>query len=57
MRMNKPAIEWLYRQLKKARIDHAHVEEQDAVAAENIRRKIEVIEHLIGLVLKEDDNA
>ena len=55
--MNKLALEWLYRQLKKARIDLSHTEERDAAAAENIRRKIDVIEHLIGLVLKEDDDA
>lgn len=54
--MNKLALEWLYRQLKKARIDLAHNEERDALAAENIRHKIELIEHLIGLVLKEDSD-
>lgn len=53
--MNKLALEWLYRQLKKSRIALAHTEERDALAAENIQRKIEVIEHLIGLVLKEEE--
>lgn len=50
-------LDWLYKELKKKRIALSRAEEKGGYNSEeaaNIRQKIEVIEWLIGLALKEE---
>lgn len=55
--MNQTCMIWLQRQLKNRRIALEQAEKRgDTTAAENLKGKISVIEHLSGLVEKERRN-
>lgn len=54
--MRQLALEWLYRELKKAKIALGHAESRPGVAREeldNLQRKIDVLDYLTYLVIKE----
>lgn len=54
--MRKLALEWLYRELRKAKIALGHAESRPGVAwdeLENLQRKIDVLDYLTTLVIKE----
>lgn len=55
--MRDAALEWLYRELKRTRIAVGHAEHRPGVTGEELAAltgKIEVLEYLCGLVMKED---
>lgn len=54
--MRDHALEWLYLELKHAKINLSHAENRRGVTEgelDAIRQKIEMIDYLIGLALKE----
>ena len=54
--VRKTALEWLYRELKKAKIALGHAESRPGVTREeldNLQRKIDVLDYLTTLVNKE----
>jgi hypothetical protein len=54
--MRDEALEWLYRELKKAKIALGHAESRPGVTREeldNLQRKIDVLDYLTTLVNKE----
>ena len=54
--MRQLALEWLYRELKKAKIALGHAESRHGVTREeldNLQRKIDVLDYLTTLVNKE----
>lgn len=54
--MRKTALEWLYRELRKAKIALGHAESRPGVTREeldNLQRKIDVLDYLTTLVNKE----
>lgn len=54
--MRDQALEWLYLELKHAKINLNHAERRRGVTEgelDAIRRKIETLDYLIGLTLKE----
>lgn len=56
MANRKLALEWLYRELRKAKIALGHAESRPGVAREeldNLQRKIGVLDYLTTLVNKE----
>lgn len=55
MNMRQKALEWLYRELKKAKIALGNAESRPGVTREeldNLQRKIAVIDWMIPLVIK-----
>lgn len=58
--MRKTALEWLYRELRKAKIALGHAESRPGVAREeldNLQRKIDVVDWVIPLVIKSEDEG
>lgn len=54
--MRKTALEWLYRELKKAKIALGHAENRPGATREeldNLQRKTDVLDYLTYLVNKE----
>ena len=54
--MRQLALDWLYRELKKAKIALGHAETRPGVTQEeldNLQRKIDVLDYLTTLVNKE----
>jgi len=56
--INQKSLEWLYKKLKRAKIDLAHAENkckdrEPSREIENLKMKIEIFDHLIEMVLKE----
>ena len=50
------ALDWLYRELRKAKIALGHAESRPGVTREeldNLQRKIDVLDYLTYLVIKE----
>ena len=55
MTTNGKCLNWLYRQIRKSRIDLAHAESRnDTGAADKLREKIDILDRLIQLVPEED---
>lgn len=56
-RIKMKALDYLYRSQKKAKIDLGRVENKPgrtSVEIENINRKLEILDWLIGVAIKED---
>lgn len=56
MANRKLALEWLYRELRKAKIALGHAESRPGVTREeldNLQRKIDVLDYMTTLVNKE----
>lgn len=56
--MRKIALEWLYRELKRAKIALGHAESRPGVTREeldNLEQKIAAIDWMIPLVIKAED--
>lgn len=54
--MRKTALEWLYRELRKAKIAFGQAESRHGVKQEeldNLKRKIDVLDYLTTLAIKE----
>lgn len=55
--MRQKALYWLYRELKKTRVAFGHAEWKpnvDHQELDELRGKIDILEYLCGLVIKED---
>ena len=55
--MRKKALDWLYRELKRTRVAFGHAEWKHNVnhqELDELRGKIDILEYLCGLVIKED---
>ena len=57
--INQKSLEWLYKELKNKKVALSRAEEkykgdcEDCVEIKNIKSKIEILDHLIELALKE----
>ena len=55
--MREIALKWLYKELKKTRVALGHAEWKPNVKQrelDDLRGKIDILEYLCGLVIKED---
>ena len=55
--MREKALKWLYRELKRTRVAFGHAEWKPNVKQrelDELRGKIDILEYLCGLVIKED---
>lgn len=55
--MRQKALDWLYRELKRTRVAFGHAEWKPNVnhqELDELRGKIDILEYLCGLVIKED---
>ena len=56
--INYRSIVWLTREQKKAKIDLWEAKERKALQQDiaNLENKLDVLDYLVGLAIKEDDN-
>ena len=56
--INYRSIVWLNREQKKAKIDLWEAKERKALQQDiaNLENKLDVLDYLVGLAIKEDDN-
>lgn len=55
--MREKALKWLYKELKRTRVAFGHAEWKPNVnhqELDELRGKIDILEYLCGLVIKED---